>query len=93
VPEALAAAERAGRDMILTVRSASGDTVRLLGDPIRYANRARLHRYPPRLDQDTDRVLTGLGVEPDQLRRLRAECVVGSTATRTGAEVGRDDRD
>jgi crotonobetainyl-CoA:carnitine CoA-transferase CaiB-like acyl-CoA transferase len=81
VPEALSDAESAGRDMVVNLSpgsSASGKSVRVVGNPLRLDGPpGGEHTYPPALGADTDAVLRDeMGLSDDEIAALRAGKVV-----------------
>jgi crotonobetainyl-CoA:carnitine CoA-transferase CaiB-like acyl-CoA transferase len=81
VPEALADAREAGRDMVVPVTSPSGQVVQTLATPIRYADTPpREPRYPPALGEDAAAILAELGYEPSTVAEMVASgAVTGSS--------------
>ncbi|HEY0535633.1 MAG TPA: CaiB/BaiF CoA-transferase family protein [Actinoplanes sp.] len=80
VPEALADARDAGRDMVVPVTSPSGRVVQTLATPIRYEGSVPPEpRYPPRLGQDAAEILTELGYSPEAVAELVAVGAVTTT--------------
>ncbi|MEU4236898.1 CoA transferase [Actinoplanes sp. NPDC026619] len=66
VPEALADAAAAGRDMVVPVTSPSGRVVPTLATPIRFAGTPpTAASYPPALGQHTAAILAELGHSPE----------------------------
>jgi crotonobetainyl-CoA:carnitine CoA-transferase CaiB-like acyl-CoA transferase len=55
------------RGMVIDVTSASGETARLLGNPIKFSRTNRNgHDFPPKLGADTEAVLAELGLTDDR---------------------------
>jgi CoA:oxalate CoA-transferase len=81
VPEALADAREAGRDMVVPVTSPSGQVVQTLATPIRYADTPPPEpRYPPALGEDAAAILAELGYEPSTVAEMVASgAVTGSS--------------
>lgn len=64
------------RDMVIDIKHQLGDTLRFVGNPVKFpAFPARLES-PPLIGQHTDEVLADLGVKPEELRALRAAGVI-----------------
>lgn len=65
------------RVMKLTVRDPKGNPVDLVGNPIRVAGAAPpVPTMPPRLGEQTDAVLTELGLSAEEVQSLRAKKVI-----------------
>lgn len=79
VPEALAEAEEAERNMVLRLRADDGREVSVLGNPIVFSPPAPVNpAFPPRQGENTDEVLTtDLGLDPIQILKLREAGVLG----------------
>lgn len=75
--EALADPQVHHRDMVIEIEHPLGDTLRFVGNPVKFpAFPARLEP-PPIIGQDTDQVLADLaGVTPDELQALRGAGVI-----------------
>lgn len=78
VPEALADAEAAGRQMVLDL-SREQDSARVVGNPLHISDSAGgPHQYPPGLGADTDQILRdAAGLSAAEIAALRADKVVG----------------
>lgn len=77
VPEALDDARASGRGMVLELAD-EGRRVEVVGDPILYEGRPERRAFPPRLGEHTADVLREhLGIDADEVGRLRAAGVVG----------------
>jgi crotonobetainyl-CoA:carnitine CoA-transferase CaiB-like acyl-CoA transferase len=62
VPESLAAAREAGRDMVLDLDDGDGNHVAVLGNPIKFLDSPAVEpKYPPRLGADSAGVLADIG--------------------------------
>jgi CoA:oxalate CoA-transferase len=74
VPEALEAARRDSRSMILTLQNGSGQRTDVIGNPVKIVGRdADPASYPPRLGEHTDEVLGDtLDLADRQIQQLRA---------------------
>lgn len=69
--------QTAARNMKLTVRDPAGNPVHLVGHPLHIAGAPVAEpRLPPRLGEQTDEVLRELGLNDDEVARLRAYGVV-----------------
>lgn len=79
VPEALADAREAGRDMVLELARPSGGRISVLGNPIKFSDNAPLTAtFPPTLGADTDSILSSeLGLDDDAVAALRVQGVIG----------------
>jgi crotonobetainyl-CoA:carnitine CoA-transferase CaiB-like acyl-CoA transferase len=65
------------RGMKLTVRDPKGNPVDLVGNPIRVAGATPPRpTMPPRLGEQTDAILTELGLSQEEVESLRARKVV-----------------
>lgn len=72
---------------ILSYDDPAAGPVRLLAHPVRYGGKVpEMYRRPPLPGQDTDDILTGLGLGADDISRLRGADVIGPNR----AEVGFD---
>lgn len=82
VPEALSNAEENGRHMVVEFQRPGEPPLRVVGNPIHFTGsgargNARNVAYPPRLGEDTERVLeTELGLSTDAVADLEARGVV-----------------
>ncbi len=74
--EVFADAQVRHRGLAIAVPHASGRSVRLVRSPINLSASPVEHRAPPRLGQDTDSILDGLGLSPDEIASLRARRIV-----------------
>ncbi|MDA8280007.1 MAG: CaiB/BaiF CoA-transferase family protein [Actinomycetota bacterium] len=64
------------RNMVIEIEHSLGDTLRFVGNPVKFpAFPARLES-PPLIGEDTDAVLTELGLGPDELQALRSAGVI-----------------
>jgi formyl-CoA transferase len=73
ISQALADVQAQHRQMVRTIAG-----VPLVGSPVRLdGERADSELPPPALGQHTQDVLTGLGLEPDAIARLKSEGIVG----------------
>jgi crotonobetainyl-CoA:carnitine CoA-transferase CaiB-like acyl-CoA transferase len=72
VPEALNDARAAGRGMVMPLRDAAGDTIEVVGNPIKFSGEAESPAtYPPRLGADAGHVLdTWLKMAPGDVQAL-----------------------
>lgn len=77
VPEALDDARGTGRQMVLELED--GDRhVAVVGDPIRYPGWSSERRFPPRLGEHTEELLTELlGLSSTEVAQLRAAGAIG----------------
>lgn len=74
VPEALAQPQALAREMVVDLPHPSEGAIRTLGSPVKLSGTpARLRHASPRLGQHTDEVLEGLGLDRDEIDRLRAD--------------------
>lgn len=65
------------RGMVLHLSDGHGHDVRVAGDPLKFAGSEQVHRYPPRLGDDTCKVLGEvLGISADELERLLSQGAV-----------------
>jgi crotonobetainyl-CoA:carnitine CoA-transferase CaiB-like acyl-CoA transferase len=65
-------------DPIEDIEHPEAGKVSLLRHPVRYSSgRASARRPPPALAEHTEEVLEEVGLEPDRVRRLQANGVVG----------------
>jgi CoA:oxalate CoA-transferase len=72
VPEALQDARESGRNMILPLRDPDGDTVEVVGNPIKFSGEETSEAtYPPRLGEDTEHILrTWLNMDATRINGL-----------------------
>jgi crotonobetainyl-CoA:carnitine CoA-transferase CaiB-like acyl-CoA transferase len=76
VPEALADAEAAGRQMVLALDDGKHEA-KVVGSPLRMGDTTGdAHRYPPRLSADADDILRGAGLTDAQIAEMRTDRVV-----------------
>lgn len=78
VKEALAVAEKSGRDMVVEVDHPSAGRLKMLGSPIKLRGTPVIKpQAPPMLGQHTDEVLRGtLRLSAERIAKLRADKVV-----------------
>ncbi|WP_328393806.1 CaiB/BaiF CoA transferase family protein [Nocardia sp. NBC_00416] len=73
VPEALAEARAAGRDMVLDLDDGHGNTVSVLGNPIKFLDSPTVEPvFPPRLGADSAEVLAEIGWSVADIEALAA---------------------
>ncbi|HTK02615.1 MAG TPA: CoA transferase [Bordetella sp.] len=72
VPEALNDARAAGRGMVASLRDEAGDSIEVVGNPIKFSGEAESPAtYPPRLGADADHVLRAwLDMAPGDIQAL-----------------------
>ncbi|MGV9797126.1 CaiB/BaiF CoA transferase family protein [Mycobacterium sp. NPDC003449] len=80
VGAALDLAEHGARDMILDLTDGHGHDVQTVATPIRFPDRPRhAHRYPPRLGQDSRKVLRDvLGLDDHTIDELIESAAIGT---------------
>ena len=80
VPEALQDARESGRGMIVPLDNGTGDSIEVVGNPIKFADATvAIDTYPPALGADADAVLGGwLGMSADEVDALRGSYVLSS---------------
>jgi crotonobetainyl-CoA:carnitine CoA-transferase CaiB-like acyl-CoA transferase len=82
VPEALNDARGAGRGMVMPLRDADGDTIEVVGNPIKFSGEVEpAASYPPRLGADNGRVLADwLRMQPEEVENLAKSGALSTSA-------------
>jgi crotonobetainyl-CoA:carnitine CoA-transferase CaiB-like acyl-CoA transferase len=76
VPEALADADEAGREMVVSFGDGKHEA-KVVGSPLRMGDSAVApHTFPPRLSADADAILHEAGLSDEQIIAMRADRVV-----------------
>jgi crotonobetainyl-CoA:carnitine CoA-transferase CaiB-like acyl-CoA transferase len=75
--QALNDAQVLAREMVVAVRLPNGEALNMPGNPVKLSSaQSKSFSPPPRLGEQTDVVLGGLGYSSDRLARLRKEGVI-----------------
>lgn len=87
VPEALADARQAGREMVVDLEGPDGQKISVVGNPVKISEYVTpALRYPPRLAEDTDMLLQELlGLGTDEIESLRGQGVLMPCLATSGA--------
>lgn len=83
VPEALHDAREGGRDMITRLTSEAGESIEVVGNPVKFAGTASpAASYPPRLGENTKDVLNDwLGIDADEVLSLHTSGALSQCKT------------
>lgn len=74
--EALADPQVRHRGMVIDIEHSLGDTLHFVGNPVKFTEFPARLESPPLIGQDTDDVLSDLGLAPDELEALRSAGVI-----------------
>lgn len=90
VPEAIQDAREAGRGMIVELEDGLGNSVEVVGNPVRVGGASgyqpQEYSYPPRLGADSKSLLAAVGVDPADIDAMVERGVIGIDRRATAAE-------
>lgn len=77
IKEALAQPQVQAREMVVTMNTEEGATIRALGNPIKLSNNpVSYHTAPPKLGAHTEKQLTELGYTSEMIAKMQADGIV-----------------